>query len=96
MALREPRTINRLLNAERLTRARDLGAALRLGCDLSGRNPALLAHARLDFKPGAVVVSADEAWTAVLLGEHTAKRAATLAGLLERDFKLRAVAAERG
>jgi hypothetical protein len=42
------------------------------------------------------VVSADEAWTAVLLGEHTAKRAATLAGLLERDFKLRAVAAERG
>jgi exopolyphosphatase / guanosine-5'-triphosphate,3'-diphosphate pyrophosphatase len=96
MALREPRTINRLLNAERLLRARALGAALRLGCDLSGRNPALLAHARLDFKPGAVVVSADEAWTAVLLGEHTAKRAATLAGLLERDFKLRAVAAERG
>ena len=94
MALREPRTINRLLTAERLQRARALGAALRLGCDLSGRNPALLAHARLDFKPNTVVVSADEAWTATLLGEHTAKRAATLAGLLERNFKLRAIATE--
>jgi len=89
--VREPRTINRLLTVERLQRARTLGAALRLGCDLSGRNPALLAHARLDFKPNTVVVSAEEAWTAALLGEHTAKRAATLAGLLERDFKLRAV-----
>ncbi|MGI8839673.1 MAG: Ppx/GppA family phosphatase [Caulobacteraceae bacterium] len=95
-APREPRTINRLLSPERLQRARALGAALRLGCDLSGRNPPLLAHARLDFKPSTVVVSAQEAWTAVLLGEHTAKRAATLAGLLERDFKMRAVSLDAG
>ena len=33
----------RLLGDERLARARALGAALRLGCDLSGRSPALLA-----------------------------------------------------
>ncbi|MGI9168687.1 MAG: Ppx/GppA family phosphatase [Caulobacteraceae bacterium] len=89
MTLREPRTINRLLTAERIQRARALGAALRLGCDLSGRNPTLLAHARLDFKPGAVLVQAEEGWTATLLGEHTAKRATSLAEHLERDFKLK-------
>jgi exopolyphosphatase / guanosine-5'-triphosphate,3'-diphosphate pyrophosphatase len=91
-ALREPRTINRLLTPERLQRARTLGAAIRLGCDLSGRNPELLTRARLDFKTNTVVVEAEEGWTATLLGEQTAKRAATLAGLLERELKMRAIA----
>ncbi len=90
-ALREPRVINRLLTAERLQRARTLGAAIRLGCDLSGRNPELLAHARLDFKTNTVLVEAEDAWIATLLGEQTAKRAATLAGLLERELKMRAI-----
>jgi exopolyphosphatase/guanosine-5'-triphosphate,3'-diphosphate pyrophosphatase len=90
-ALREPRVINRLLTPERLQGARRLGAAIRLGCDLSGRNPELLGHARLDFKTNTVLVEAEEAWAATLLGEQTAKRAATLAGLLERELKMRAI-----
>ena len=40
----ELRIMSRLLSPERLLRARALGAAMRLGCDLSGRSPALLAR----------------------------------------------------
>ena len=82
--------VSRLLSPERLQRARALGAAIRLGCDLSGRSPELLARSRLDIKSNTVLLQAEEAWTATLLGEQTAKRAATLAGLLERELKMRA------
>ena len=88
-ALPEPFILARLLSPERLLRARALGAALRLGCDLSGRSPELLAHATLEFRPNSVVLKADEGWAATLLGEQTAKRASTLAGLLGRSAKLR-------
>ena len=84
-----PEVAARLLSAERQHRARAVGAAIRLGCDLSGRNPVLLAHTRLDLKPNTLLLQAEEDWTATLLGEHTAKRAATLAGLLERELKMR-------
>ncbi|MGH7022667.1 MAG: Ppx/GppA family phosphatase [Caulobacteraceae bacterium] len=84
-----PRIVARLLSPERYQRARALGAAIRLGCDLSGRGPALLARARLALKPETVVLEADPGWEAILLGEPIAKRAATLAGLLDRELKVR-------
>jgi exopolyphosphatase/guanosine-5'-triphosphate,3'-diphosphate pyrophosphatase len=87
-----PGVVSRLLTPERQKRARALGAALRLACDLSGRSPELLEKCRLLIKTGTVLVEADEAWVPILLGEQTAKRAATLAGLLDREVKLRAVA----
>jgi exopolyphosphatase / guanosine-5'-triphosphate,3'-diphosphate pyrophosphatase len=86
----------RLLGPEQRLRARALGAALRLGCDLSGRSPDLLARTRLDIRPGIVSLQAEEAWAPVLLGEQTAKRAQTLAGLLERSLKLKTAAARPG
>jgi len=79
---------HRLLTPERLQRARALGAAIRLGCDLSGRNPDLLARTRLEFRAEAVVLEADAASAPILLGEQTARRAQTLAGLLERGLSL--------
>jgi exopolyphosphatase/guanosine-5'-triphosphate,3'-diphosphate pyrophosphatase len=88
----EPHIVNRLLAPERYVRARALGAAIRLGCDLSGRTPELLAHARLEIKPGSVVLQAEDGWTAMLFGEQTGKRAATLAGLLDRELKMRPMA----
>ncbi len=84
-----PEVISRLLTPERQKRARALGAALRLGCDLSGRSPELLEKCRLQIKPNAVILEADETWAPILLGDQTAKRAGTLAALLDRDAKLR-------
>ena len=91
----EPLMVARLLTHERLQRARALGAAIRLACDLSGRSPELLARARLEMRPNSVVLEAEEAFAPILLGEQTAKRAGTLATLLERDLKLRAASPER-
>ena len=85
----EPDLIARLLTHERVQRARALGAAVRLACDLSGRSPDLLAQASLEFRASSVVVEAEEQAAPLLLGEQTAKRAATLAALLERELKLR-------
>jgi exopolyphosphatase/guanosine-5'-triphosphate,3'-diphosphate pyrophosphatase len=87
--LPDPNVVARLLDPERLQRARALGAAIRLGCDLSGRNPDLLARTRLDIRTNTVQLQADDGWMAILLGEQTHKRASTLAGLLARDLKLR-------
>jgi exopolyphosphatase / guanosine-5'-triphosphate,3'-diphosphate pyrophosphatase len=85
----EPTIVSRLLGSERFQRARALGAAIRLGCDLSGRSPELLIHARLDIKASSLVLLAEDAWTDTLLGEQTIKRAGVLASLLERDLKIR-------
>ena len=84
--------VARLLTPERHQRARALGAALRLGCDLSGRSPELLARTRLDIKTGVVILQAEEAWATVLLGDQAAKRAQTMAALLDRTLKLRTIA----
>jgi exopolyphosphatase/guanosine-5'-triphosphate,3'-diphosphate pyrophosphatase len=88
----KPELIARLLTHERVQRARALGASIRLACDLSGRSPELLARATLAFRPNAVVIETDEADVPILLGEQTAKRAATLATLMERELKLRPLA----
>jgi exopolyphosphatase/guanosine-5'-triphosphate,3'-diphosphate pyrophosphatase len=87
--------VSRLLTHERQQRARALGSAIRLGCDLSGRSPELLALARLEIRANAVILEADEPYAPILFGEQTTKRAATLAALLERDLKMRATSRER-
>jgi exopolyphosphatase/guanosine-5'-triphosphate,3'-diphosphate pyrophosphatase len=84
----QPDITARLLTSERRQRARVMGAALRLGCDLSGRNPELLEHARLEFRPEAVVLGTSPMWGAILLSEQTNKRAATLASALERPLQV--------
>ncbi|HEY1414786.1 MAG TPA: Ppx/GppA phosphatase family protein [Caulobacteraceae bacterium] len=84
-----PRVVSRLLNSERYERARALGAAVRLGCDISGRSPNLLGRARLDFKPEVVSLQVDPGWEAMMLGEAIAKRAATLATILGRELRLK-------
>lgn len=84
----EPRIIGRLLSPERQQRARALGAAMRLGCDLSGRSAVLLGKSSLTIDGSSVRVSAAPDASDLLLGELTARRAATLAGLLEREVKL--------
>ncbi len=86
---REPATTGRLLSYDRLQRARALGAAIRLGCDLSGRSPPLLARSRLELDDGKLVLSADPGAQDLLLGEQTAKRTATLASALGADFQIR-------
>ncbi|HUO23347.1 MAG TPA: Ppx/GppA phosphatase family protein [Caulobacteraceae bacterium] len=88
--LPEPRIMSRLLSPERQQRARAVGAAMRLGCDLSGRSPILLSKAALSLEPASVWVSAAPEAADLLLGELTARRAATLASLLDRDVKLSA------
>jgi exopolyphosphatase / guanosine-5'-triphosphate,3'-diphosphate pyrophosphatase len=86
--LPEPDTLNRVLSVERRARARALGAALRLGGDLSGRNGRLLAKAELAINGQTLRLSAAESWSDLLLGEQTAKRAATLAGALKLKLVL--------
>lgn len=83
------RTTERLLSYERLQRARALGAAMRLGCDLSGRSPPLLAQSRLALDDETLVLSADGKSADLLLGEQTAKRAATLATALGRGLAMK-------
>jgi exopolyphosphatase/guanosine-5'-triphosphate,3'-diphosphate pyrophosphatase len=84
----QPATINRVLTIERRARARALGAAVRLGCDLSGRNPTLLAKSKLSIEDGRLVLRAEAGWVDMLLGEQTAKRAATLASALKLKLQL--------
>ncbi|CAN7364756.1 Ppx/GppA phosphatase family protein [Phenylobacterium sp. LjRoot219] len=75
-------TVNRLLTPERRQRARALGAAVRLGCDLSGRNAQLLSQATLSIDGDRLRLKAKPGWEDMLLGEQTAKRAQTLAAAL--------------
>ena len=86
--LPEPQLLSRLLSPERLLRARATGAAIRLGCDLSGRSPALLARSSLRLDKSRVILNAEHSVADLLLGEQTARRCATLASILERDLKI--------
>lgn len=76
--------VGRLLSPERLRRARVLGAALRLGADLSGRSPELLASSSLAIDGGAVMLTAKAPSADLLLGEQTGKRLGAVADLLNR------------
>ncbi len=78
----EPETLARILSPDRTRRARALGAAIRLGSDLSGRSAPLLGRSQLTIDKGMVRLSAEQGWADMLLGEQTAKRAGTLAQVL--------------
>src|SRR5262249_50800190 len=84
----EEATIARILTPERRQRARALGSAIRLGCDLSGRNPRLLERSSLAIQGDRLALSAAPGWEDMLLGEQTAKRAQTLASCLKLKLEL--------
>lgn len=78
----------RILSAERRQRARALGSAIRLGCDLSGRNPRLLERSRVAIRGDRLAVSALDGWDDMLLGEQTQRRAQTLAQSLKLKLEM--------
>ncbi|WP_165187358.1 Ppx/GppA phosphatase family protein [Caulobacter soli] len=80
--------LERLLSPGRLKRARAVGAAIRLGCDLSGRSAPLLARSRLAIDKGELLLAAEPGYADLLLGEQTAKRAGALATLLGLKLKI--------
>jgi exopolyphosphatase/guanosine-5'-triphosphate,3'-diphosphate pyrophosphatase len=63
---------------------------MRLGCDLSGRSPALLSAATLSITDTEVVLTAKAASADLLLGEQTSKRAGALAQILHKGLDIRA------
>jgi exopolyphosphatase/guanosine-5'-triphosphate,3'-diphosphate pyrophosphatase len=83
--------LERLLSPARLKRARAVGAAIRLGCDLSGRSAPLLARSRLIIDKGDLLLTAEPGYADLLLGEQTAKRAGNLANLLGLKLKITAL-----
>jgi exopolyphosphatase/guanosine-5'-triphosphate,3'-diphosphate pyrophosphatase len=85
----EPATIRRLLDANSIQRARVLGLAMRLGCDLAGRAPAPLKDSRLAFKKSRVVLTAAKRRADILLGEQTAKRANALAQAMGLELEVK-------
>jgi exopolyphosphatase/guanosine-5'-triphosphate,3'-diphosphate pyrophosphatase len=84
----EAAAVARVIGADRRQRARALGAAVRLGCDLSGRNPRLLEASSLTLQGDRLRLTAAEEWEDMLLGEQTAKRAQTLASALKLKLEL--------
>jgi exopolyphosphatase/guanosine-5'-triphosphate,3'-diphosphate pyrophosphatase len=84
----EAQAMGRVLGADRRHRARALGAAIRLACDLSGRNPRLLEKSSLAVRDDRMVLTAAPGWEDMLLGEQTAKRAQTLATALKLKLEL--------
>lgn len=80
--------VERILSPERRQRARALGAAVRLGCDVSGRNPRLLEASALSIQDDRLVLTAAPECEDMLLGEQVAKRAQTLAQALRLRLSL--------
>ena len=62
---------------------------MRLGCDLSGRSPPLLAAATLSLEKGGAVLTAGRAHADLMLGEQTAKRLGALAQSLDLEPRIR-------
>lgn len=87
-SLPERGVVERLLTESRRARARALGLAMRLGCDLSGRTPALLQESRVAIGGGKLIVTARPNWAHMLLGEQTAKRAGALAAALGLELDM--------
>ena len=86
----EPEAVRRLLSPEQLNRARALGAALRLGCDLSGRSATLLGACVIGQEKGELILTVKGVSGDMLLGEQTQKRASQLAATLGLGTKLKA------
>lgn len=91
----EPEVVRRLLSRERFDRARALGLAMRLGCDLSGRTASLLSESALRISDGRLCLAARPAWADMLLGEQTAKRAQALAQALDLKLEMQAETSSR-
>ncbi|MDB5464615.1 MAG: exopolyphosphatase [Phenylobacterium sp.] len=84
----EAAAVARVIGADRRQRARALGAAVRLGCDLSGRNPRLLEKSSLIVQGERLKLTAADGWEDMLLGEQTTKRAQTLASALKLKLEM--------
>jgi len=80
--------IGRILTPERRQRAKALGAAIRLGCDLSGRNPRLLEKSHLAATGDQLALTVLAGWEDILLGEQTARRAQSVAQALRLKLAL--------
>lgn len=80
--LPEPATLARILPDAHRKRARALGAAIRLGCDLSGRSAALLAHSKVSTGAGKLKLTTERGWSDLLAGDQTRRRAQALAAAL--------------
>ena len=83
--------LDRLLSPERVRRARALGAAIRLGCDLSGRSATLLFQSRLGLDGRGLLLSVEKDAQDLTLGEQTKKRLASVAGVLQVDHRIEVV-----
>jgi exopolyphosphatase/guanosine-5'-triphosphate,3'-diphosphate pyrophosphatase len=77
-----------MLTPERRQRARALGSAIRLGCDLSGRNTRMLENSSLAIRGDRLSLSVLAGWEDMLLGEQTARRAQTLAQALKLKLEM--------
>lgn len=84
----ENATVLRILSTERRQRARALGSAIRLGCDLSGRNPRLLEKSSLTIKGDKLRLGTLAGWEDILLGEQTTRRAQALAQALKLKLEM--------
>jgi exopolyphosphatase/guanosine-5'-triphosphate,3'-diphosphate pyrophosphatase len=78
----EPQLVRRLLDEERLVRADALGAAIRLGAELSGRSASLLAQSSLKYEAGKLVLSTGAAFKG-LVAEQAVKRLNQLGQILK-------------
>jgi exopolyphosphatase/guanosine-5'-triphosphate,3'-diphosphate pyrophosphatase len=87
--LPEPDTITLILPEAHRRRARALGAAIRLGCDLSGRSGALLSRSKIALKNGRLSLTTERKWADLLLGEQTKRRAQALAQALGSSLEIR-------
>ncbi|WP_292054160.1 MULTISPECIES: Ppx/GppA phosphatase family protein [unclassified Brevundimonas] len=75
----KPGVVDRLLHPAGVKRARALGLAMRLACDLSGRSPQLLSNAAISISKGTLRVTAVKGYGSMLLGSQTRRRAKALA-----------------
>ncbi len=88
--LPEPATVARILPEAHRRRARALGAAIRLGCDLSGRSGRLLPHSKLTLNSGKLRLATEPGWGDLLQGEQTKRRAQQLAAALGAKLEVQA------
>ena len=84
----EAAELARIVAPEAMREARALGAALRLGCDLSARRASLLSATRLSLEDGALTLTAEARHADLLLGEQTRKRLQALAEALEMEARV--------
>lgn len=78
--------VSRLLSPQGQKRARALGLAMRLACDLSGRSPQLLSNAAIAITKTQLRVTAVNGYAAMLLGSQTKRRAKALADAMDLEL----------